>query len=104
MQLPNELVTVLSVIIGGFVVKLVTDGIKGLSESLGYDLGKIGSLIAAALSTCIVTVAIGLINFGLGFVPPQYAPIVQGVFAVLLTLLSGMGLHRQAKLARPVQF
>jgi hypothetical protein len=102
MELPVELIDVLSLVIGGFVVKIVTDGIKALSASVGYDLGKIGTLIAASLSTCVVAITIGLLNFGLGFIPPEYAPIVQGIFTFLLTVLGAMGLHREAKLARPV--
>ena len=101
MELPAELTNVLTVIIGGFVVKVVTDGVKALSESMGYDLGKVGAIIAAALSACAVTISIGLLNFGLGFVPPEYAPIMNGVFVTLLTILGGMGYHRAAKLARP---
>src|SRR5512139_2829673 len=75
MELPAELVNVLTVIIGGFIVKLVTDGVKALSESMGYDLGKVGAMIAAALSACAVTISIGLLNFGLSFVPLEYAPV-----------------------------
>lgn len=104
MQLPVDLVNVLSVVIGGFVVKVVTDGFKALSEALHFDLGTLGTLIAAAVSACVVSIVIGLANFGISFVPPEYWPIVQGVFAVLLTLLGGMGLHREAKLSRPAGF
>lgn len=101
MELPAELVNILTVVIGGFIVKLVTDGVKALSESMGYDLGKVGAMIAAALSACAVTITIGLLNFGLSFVPPEYAPVVQGIFVTVLTLLGGMGYHRASKLARP---
>lgn len=100
MEMPVELVSVLTLVVGGFVVKIVTDGFKALSEVLKFPLGKLGTLVAAAASTFVVAVLIGAINFGLGFVPPEWYPFIQAGFTFLLTILGAMGLHRESKLRR----
>jgi len=100
MELPVELVTALSVFLVGFVTTFVVDGFKSLSEALKIDLSKVAVIVAAALSTFVVSVVIGLINLSLSFIPPEVYPIVQAVFVVLIGMFSAMGLHRRSKLAR----
>jgi len=106
MQLPAELVAVLSMALVAVVTKFVVDGVKGLAEALSkvlkrpVELSKVATIIAAAASAFAVSVVIGLVNFTLGFVPPEYAPIVQAVFTVLIGMFGAMGIHRRDKKAR----
>ncbi|HET8669714.1 MAG TPA: hypothetical protein VFM05_03530 [Candidatus Saccharimonadales bacterium] len=106
-ELPAELVTVLSLFLVGVVTTLVTDGCKSLAEALSkifkrpVNLSKFQTIITAAASAFVVSVVIGLINLSLSFVPPEFYQIVQAVFVVLIGMFGAMGLHRRAKLSRP---
>jgi len=75
------------------VTFLVTEGLKALSEMLGWDLSGLGAAITAAL----VAVALTAVNGLLGLIPPQYYEIARSVMALLVVIFGSFGIHRQFK-------
>jgi hypothetical protein len=100
LELPQELVIALTGFLTLFVTNLVVEGFKSLSDVFHWDLSKVATIFAAAISTAVVGIAIGLINLLLGFVPPAWYPVVQAFLLFLVGTLGAMGVHRRAKLAR----
>lgn len=89
MQLPNEV----QVLIAAGVAYLVTQGLKSLSEFLGFDLSGIGAMITASLVSVVVVFA----NALLVAVPPEAQASVAAVFGLLVALLGAFGLHKTLK-------
>lgn len=100
LELPVELVTAVSLAVTAWLTKLIVDGVKALSESLGWDLSRVGTIIAAAVSAAVVSILIGLANFGLSFVPPEWWPVAQSIFLTLVGMFGAMGVHRAEKKKR----
>jgi len=83
MQLPNEIVLLLSAGIG----YLVTNGLKGLFPK--WEISGSAAQITAALVTCMVALA----NQGLALVPPEYQQITLTVFTLIVSVLGAFGVH-----------
>ena len=83
MQLPNEIVLLLSAGIGF----LVTNGLKSLFPK--WDISGSAAQITAALVTCFV--ALG--NQGLALVPVEYQQVVLTIFTLIVAVLGAFGVH-----------
>lgn len=88
-ELPSELVLVLSAVIG----VLVVEGLKVVGGWFGKDL----SGWAAGLSAAIVSLVVLFANDLLSLVPVEYEAVVAAILNVLVVLLGMFGLHRQVK-------
>lgn len=88
-QLPIELQALIAAGIGF----LVTEGLKALSSLFGKDLGGVGAAITAALVSAVVL----FVNALIAIIPPEYAPVVQSVLALLVAVFGAFGVHRQVK-------
>ena len=87
MELPNDLVLLLSAGIGF----LVTNGLKALFPNL--DISGVTAQVTAAVVTAVVVLA----NWGLSFIPEQYRPVVTSVFTLIVVVLSAFGIHYSLK-------
>ena len=97
MELPIELVGLLTALVGGGVTYLVVNGIKGVGEWFGKDLTPFAVKFAALASASAVALSLDLINFGIESVPAEYMPVVTGAFSFLVVLLGAVGVHRNSK-------
>ncbi|MCP3893395.1 MAG: hypothetical protein GY706_02005 [Bacteroides sp.] len=97
MELPVELVGLLSSLLVAGVTWLVVAGFKGLGEAFDKDFSVAAKAVAAVVSAAVVSAVFGVIDIGLAYVPEQFAPVVQSVLALLVTLFSAMGIQRQSK-------
>ena len=75
------------------VTFLVTEGLKALSNLLGFDLSGAGAAVTAAL----VAVALAAINGLLGAIPPEFHEIARVVMTLLVAILGSFGVHKQFK-------
>jgi len=104
-QLPELLVSVLTMVVGGGVVFLVTAGFKGLCKALGWSMdgpvGTFAKVAAATIAGAVVSTLIGLTNFALSMFPPELWPTVAGVLSLIVTVLTAMGYQYQAKAKLP---
>ena len=75
------------------VTFLITEGLKSLSNLLGFDLSGAGAAITAAL----VAVALAIVNGLLGSIPPEFHEIARVVMTLLVAILGSFGVHRQFK-------
>jgi len=101
MELPNELVVLLTGLLGAGVTWLVVEGFKGLSEALKVDLSKFATIAAAIVSASVVGTVVALLNAALSFVPVEYQPIVGQVLALLVMIFSAFGIQRRVKKSEP---
>ena len=103
MSLPPELVTPIQVALTLAITNLVMEGFKDLAAALGkllkreVNLSPAAKIFAVALSGCAVSIVVGLINLGLGAIPPLYYPVVQAVLAILVSIFGAMGLRRRQR-------
>lgn len=106
MELPIELVTILTTLIGGYVTFLIVEGIKAIVEGLGGNMdgvfGKIAKIVSAAIAGATVAVVIGVANALLGLVPPALVPIVGAILNWLIVVLSANGVYRLYKKSKAV--
>ncbi len=85
MELPPELIAVLSALVG----MLVAEGLQQLSRLVGRDLsGQVTAITAAVVGLLVASV-----NGLLANVPPQYEAFVNGLLAFLVIVLGPMALH-----------
>lgn len=89
MELPIEI----QMLIAAGVAFLVTQGLKSISEFIGFDISGIGSMITAALVSAVIVFA----NALLGAVPPEAQQTVQAIFGLLVALLGAFGIHKTVK-------
>lgn len=85
MQLPPELVLVLSGLIG----TVVAQGLKSLGKFANVDLS--GSI--AAITGAVVAFLVALVNGLLLQVPAEYENAVRGVLAFLVILMAPAGVY-----------
>ena len=105
MELPQELVLVITAVVGAAVTWLVVEGVKDFVAFLGrvfkVDLSDKAAAISTALAVVVsgaaVAMVLGVINALLSFVPPDAVPVVDAVLKLLILLLGGMGIHRRVK-------
>ena len=97
MELPVELVGMLTTLLVAGVTWLVVAGVKGLGEAFGKDFSASAKVIAAIVSAGVVSTVFGLIDLGLASVPVDYQPVVNGVLGLIVTLMTAMGIQRQSK-------
>ncbi len=100
MELPVELVGLITVLLVAGVTWLVVAGFKGLGEAFDKDFSTTAKVVASIVSAGVVSVVFGLINVGLAAIPPNYLPVVEGALGFLVTLLAAMGIQRQSKKAK----
>lgn len=91
-QLPEALV----IVIGLFVMTVVTAAFKWLGARIGQDLSTHAKQVAAALSSIIV---LG-INYAFALVPAAYDNFLNAAVAFLVVWLGGMGLYNFWKSTR----
>lgn len=84
--LPDALV----LLITGFVMFVVTQGVKNVLSWFGVDL----SGLAAGITAAVVGVIVALLNGWLGMIPPEWAPIANQVLQLIVLLLTGFGAYR----------
>ena len=75
---------------------LVTEGLKSLSNVLGFDMSGVKTAVTAAL----VAIALAAVNGVFGLIPAQYYEVAQVVMSLLVAILGSFGVHRQVKLSR----
>jgi len=75
------------------VTFLVTEGLKALSNLIGFDLSGSASAIVAG----VVALALAFVNGLLGFVPPEFHQVAQIIMALLVAILSSFGVHKTVK-------
>ena len=97
MELPLELVQLLTGLVGAGVTWLVVAGLKGLGEAFGKDFSNAAKVTAAVISAGVISTLLGLIDLGLSSIPANFLPVVQQVLGLLVTLLAAMGIQRQRK-------
>ena len=97
MELPVELVGLLTSLIAGAVTWLVVAGFKGLGEAFGKDFSKAAKIIAGLVVAGVTTTVFGLIDFGLTSIPVEYQPVVSQVLALIVAWLTAAGIQRQSK-------
>lgn len=95
-ELPLELQTMLIALIAGAVAYVVTNGIVELGKWFGKDFGVIAKRISAVASTAAVAFSLDLVNIALVSIPPEYADITSGIFALLIAFLAATGIHKKA--------
>ena len=97
MELPNELVVLITAVIGAGVTWLVVEGFKGLSEAMGVDLSTFAKVAAGIISAAAVGAIIALANAALSFVPVDYQPIVAQILSLIVMVVGAMGVQRRVK-------
>jgi len=97
MELPNELVVLITAVVGAYITWLVVEGFKGLGEAVGKDLSTFAKVAAGIVSASAITAIIALANAALGFVPVEYQPIVAQVLSLIVMVVGAMGVQRRAK-------
>lgn len=85
MELPVELIAVLSALVG----MVVAEGAKSLSRLLNIDLSGHVAALTAAIVAALVAIANGLLIQ----VPPEYAALAEGLLAFLVIVLGPMALY-----------
>ena len=96
-ELPPELLALVVASIGGFITYLVTNGIVEIGEWFEKDFSATAKKIAALVSASVIALSLDIINIGLVSIPPEYVPVVSGLFGLIVALLTATGIHRQAK-------
>ena len=89
MELPQELIFVLS----GLVGFVVSEGLQSLSRVLQRDL----SGQAAGLTAAVVSLLVASVNGALALIPPEYVVYVQGALAFLVIVLAPFAIHSVLK-------
>lgn len=79
------------------VTYVVTEGLKALSNVLGFDLSGAAAAVTAGLMGLILALLSGL----LAFIPPQYHEIAQVVMSLIVVILGSFGVHRLIKAFKP---
>ena len=97
MEIPEILVSVLTVFLSGLVTYLVVAGIKGIGSAFGKDLSNFAKNVAALASAAVVTFAFGVIDLALVNVPEAYVPVVSSLLTVLANWLTAAGIQRETK-------
>lgn len=95
MELPNELIVLITAAVGGGVTWLVVEGFKGLSEALGKDLSTFAKVAAGIIAAASVGTIIALANAALGFVPVEYQPLAAQILGLIVMVFGAMGIQRQ---------
>jgi len=75
------------------VTYLVTEGLKSLSNLLGFDLSGAGAAITAGIMALLLAAVSGLLNL----IPPQYHEIAKVVMALIVSIFGSFGVHRLFK-------
>jgi hypothetical protein len=88
MQFPT--VAVLITLLVGF---LVTQGLKSLSNLLGFDLSGYGAAVVAA----VVTLLVGVFNGLIPLIPANIAPLIEPAAALIIAILGAFGVHYSIK-------
>ena len=99
-ELPAELVTILTALIGAGVTWLVVEGFKMLGEAVGKDFSALATTIAAIISASVVSAVLGVLNVLLGQIPAEYAEVARAILGLLVVLFGAFGIHRRAKVAQ----
>ena len=99
-QLPPELLNLIVFALTAGTTWLVVEGFKGLGEAFGRDFSKVAKVLAAIVSAGVVSTVTGVINALLGFVPAEYALIVNQVLTLLVLLFSAFGIQRRVSIYR----
>ena len=89
MELPVEI----QLLVSAAIAFLVTQGLKSLSNLIGFDLTGASAVVTASVVGSIVVFS----NAWLGTVPAELLPAVEAGFAFVLALLSAFGIHRTTK-------
>ena len=97
MELPNELVVLITAFVGGGITWLVVEGFKGFGEATGKDLSNFAKVAAGIVSASAVTMIIALANSALGFIPPEYQPLAAQVLSLIVMVFGAMGIQRGVK-------
>jgi len=97
MELPVELIGLITAAIGAGVTWLVVAGVKGLGEAFDKDFSNAAKVLAAVISAGVVSIAFGIIDLGLSAVPVDFQPIAQSALSLLVLLFSAFGIQRQKK-------
>lgn len=97
LQLPVELVGLITSLLAGGVTWLVVAGFKGLGEAFGKDFSNAAKVVAGILVAGVTTSVFGLIDFGLTFIPADYLPVVNQVLSLIVAWLTAAGIQRQSK-------
>lgn len=98
-QLPPELLQILTLALTAGVSWLVVEGFKGLGEAFGKDFSVFAKIVAAIISTAAVSAVTGVLNASLALIPEQYAPLANQVLLLLVGLFSAFGIQRRSKKA-----
>jgi hypothetical protein len=97
MELPNELVVLITALIGGWITWIVVEGVKGFGEAIDKDLSVFAKVAAGIVSASAVTAIVALANAALGFVPVDYQPIAAQVLSLIVMVVGAMGIQRRMK-------
>lgn len=97
MELPQELVVLITAFVGGGVTWLVVEGFKGFSEAIGKDLSTFAKVAAGIVSASVVTAIVALANAALSFVPVEYQPLAAQVLSLIVMVFGAMGIQRGRK-------
>jgi len=81
-----------AVILAG-VTFLVTEGLKALSNLLGFDLSGAGAAITAGVMAFLLAVLGGVF----ALIPPEFHEIASIIQVLLVAILGSFGVHRQFK-------
>lgn len=95
MELPHELVVLITAFVGGGITWLVVEGFKGISEALGKDLSTFAKVAAGIVSAAAVSSVVALANAALGFVPAEYQQITAQILGLIVMVFGAMGIQRQ---------
>lgn len=96
-ELPKELITLISVLVGAGATWLVVAGFKGLGEAFGKDFSKVAKVVAAVVAAGAISTVLGVFNSLLALIPADYIPLTQQVLGLVVMLLSAFGLQRSYK-------
>lgn len=91
--MPVTLPVELQAIIAGFIVFLVTEGLKSLGALIKIDL----SGAAAGIAAAIVGLIVALVNGFLIQIPPEFADVARSILSLLIVILGAFGVHRTFK-------
>ena len=87
----------LTIILGVFIVFVVTEGLKAFGDLIGKDLSGYATALAALVTATIVFFFNGLI----GLLPAAWQTIVAQIFQLLILFLGAGGLWRTGKALSP---
>ena len=92
-----ELDPQLQALILAAVTYFVTEGLKALSNVLGFDLSGAAAAVTAGIMGLILAVLSGL----LAFIPPQYHEIAQVVMSLIVVIFGTFGVPRFVRDFKP---